>query len=200
MTAYISSLFRGTYCRTHSGYLNTQPLELRSAIAGFLRTYPYLVRYESDFRLATSDEHQLTLIPNDDGSVSVDGYDRITFERFARFIVPFQKLPDDNVSLRYRYEELRLSRLNFSARILLKKLTFHHIDAQWGAYLARFLAQMLSIFAVLSIALSAMQVELGVQGSLQDSLLEWTYFAYVSRWFSCLILVIIVIIVVFSVC
>lgn len=178
-------------------FLNTQPVELRRAITGFLRTYSYLIRYECDFRLATSEEHQLALIPKDDGSISADGSDHITFERFARFIAAFQKLPDDSFSPRYRYGELRLSRLNMCARIFLRKLTFHHIDAQWGAYLRRFLAPILSIFAVLSVALSAMQVELGVQGSLQESLPKWTYFAYVSRWFSCLILVIIVITVIF---
>ena len=129
--------------------------------------------------------------------MSDDGSDHVTFERFARFIAAFQKLPDESVSPRYRYGELRLSRLNMCARIFLRKLTFHHIDAQWGAYLGRFLAPMLSIFAVLSVALNAMQVELGVQGSLPDSSPKWTYFAYVSRWFSCLILVIIVITVVF---
>ena len=174
-------------------FLNTQPVELRRAITGFVRTYAYLVRYECDFRLATSNEHHLALIPKDDGSVSADGSDHITFERFARFIAAFQKLPDGSVSPRYRYGELRLSRLNMCARIFLRKLTFHHIDAQWGAYLGHFLAPLLSIFAVLSVALSAMQVELGVQGSLQYSLPKWTHFAYVSRWFSCLILVIIVI-------
>lgn len=178
-------------------FLNTQPVELRRAITGFVRTYSYLIRYECDFRLATSNEHQLALIPNDDGSVCADGSDHITFERFAGFIAAFQKLPDDSVSPRYRYGELRLSRLNMCARIFLRKLTFHHIDAQWGAYLGRFLAPLLSIFAVLSVALSAMQVELGVQGSLQESLPKWTYFAYVSRWFSCLILVIIVITMIF---
>ncbi len=171
------------------------PIELRRAITGFVRTYSYLIRYECDFRLATSDE--LALIPKDDGSVSADESDHITFERFTIFIAAFQKLPDDSVSPRYRYEELRLSRLNMYARIFLRKLTFHHIDAQWGAYLGRFLAPILSIFAVLSVALSAMQVELGVQGSLQDSSPTWTHFAYVSRWFSCLILVVIVTTVIF---
>lgn len=161
--------------------MNTQPVGLRRAITGFVRTYSYLVRYECDFRLATSDEHQLALIPKDDGSVSADGSDHITFQRFARFIATFQKLPDDTVSPRYCYGELRLSRLNMYARIFLRKLTFHHIDAQWGAYLRRFLAPILSIFAVLSVALSAMQVELGVQGSLQDSPPIWTHFAYASE-------------------
>ena len=194
---YIKPIPRYLLSHAFWEFLTTQPVELRRAITGFVRTYSYLIRYKCDFRLATSDEHQLVLIPKDDGSITADGSDHITFERFARFIAAFQKLPDDSVSPRYRYGELRLSRLNMCARIFLRKLTFHHIDAQWGAYLGRFLAPILSVFAVLSVALSAMQVELGVQGSLQDSLPKWTNFAYVSRWFSCLVLVIIVIIVIF---
>ena len=178
-------------------FLNTPPVELRRAITGFVRTYSYLIRHERDFWLATSNEHQLALIPRDDGSTSNGSSNDITFKRFARFIATFQKLPDDDVSPRHRYGELRLSRLNMCARIFLRKLTFHHIDAQWGTYLGRFLAPVLSIFAILSVALSAMHVELGVQGSLPNSSPKWTQFAYVSRWFSCLILVIIVVIVMF---
>lgn len=171
--------------------LKTQPVELRRAITGYLRTYSYLIRYECDFRLATSTENQLALIPKDDGSVSNNGPNQLTFERFARFITAFQNLPDDDVNPRYYYGELRLSRLNMCAPIFLRKLTFHHIDAQWGSYLGHFLAPLLSVFAIISVALNAMQVELGVQGSLQGTIPKWTYFAYVSRWFSCLILVII---------
>ena len=147
-----------------------------------------------DFRLATRDEHQLALIPQDDGSISADGSSHITFKRFALFIAAFHKLPDDIVSPRYRHGELRLSRPNMCARIFLGKLMFHRIDAQWGAYLGRFLAPVLSVFAVLSVALSAMQVELGVQGSLQDFASRWTY---ASRWFSCVVLLVIAIIVLF---
>lgn len=178
-------------------YLATRPVELRAAIAGFVRTYSYLIRYECDFRLATGDEHQLALLPKEDGSNAENGLDRITFERFSKFIAGFHKLPDDNVSPRYHYGELRLSRLNMCARIFLGKLTFLHIDAQWGSYLGRFLVPLLSVFAVLSVALSAMQVELGVQGSLQDSVPRWAKFAYVSRWFSCLVLVMIAIVIAF---
>ena len=116
----------------------------------------------------------MALLPKDDRS------DQLTFERFAKFIAAFHKLSDESVSPRYCYGELRLSRLNRCARIFLGKLTFHHSDAQWGAYLGRFLAPLLSLFAVLSVALGAMQVELGVQGSLHDSLPNWTYFAHVS--------------------
>ena len=178
---YIKPIPRYLLSYAFWNFLSTQPIELRRAITSSLPTY--YISVISDY-IATNNKHQLTLIPKDDGS---DASDHITFERFARFVDPFQKLPDDSVSPGYRYGELRLSRRNICARIFLRKLTFHHIDAQWGAYLGRFLAPIFSFFAVLSVALNAMQVELGVQGSLQHSLPRWTYFVNVSRWFSCLV-------------
>ena len=131
------------------------------------------------------------LIPKDDGLGETDGSEQITFERFVKFISPFERLPDDLVNPRYHYGELRLSRLNMYAKVFLRKLTFHHVEAQWGSYLGQFLTPLLSVFAIISVALNAMQVQLGVQGLLQDSEPPWTYFAYVSRWFSCTILIII---------
>jgi hypothetical protein len=149
--------------------------KLCQAVGGFLRTYSYLIRYETDFRLASSDA--LSLIPADDGT------EQITFERFAKFIAPFAQLEDSSVNPRYHYGELRLTRLNFCARLFLKKLTFHHIDAQWGSYLGRFFGPILSIFAVFSVILSAMQVELAVQSS-PPVLDHWSAFSDASRWFS----------------
>ena len=177
--------------------LATQPIELRAAITGFMETYSYLIKYGCDFQLATRDEHELALLPKDDGSDKVNGLDKISFERFANFIAGFHNLPDDSVSPRYHYGELRLSRLNVCAWFLLRKLTFFHAEPQWGSYLARFLAPLLSIFAVLSVALNAMQVELAVQSSPQDLAPRWLTFAHVSRGFSCAILVITAIVILF---
>jgi hypothetical protein len=169
------------YLLSHAFWEYVQTNEkLCQAAAGFLRTYSYLVRYEADFRLASSDA--LGLIPTDDGSC------QITFERFAKFIAPFAQLEDGNVNPRYHYGELRLTRLNFCARLFLKKLTFHHIDAQWNSYLGRFLAPMLSTVAVFSVVLNAMQVELAVESSPQN-LDHWTAFLNVSRWFSTVIVI-----------
>ena len=154
-----------------------------------MRTYAYLIRYESDFRLATNKE--LSLIPTDDGSAISDAATRITFERFVQFIASFEKLPDDAVNPRYTYGELRLTRLNICAKIFLRKLTFHHIDSQWSKFFGRFLGFFLPIFAIVSTTLSAMQVELGVQGSLRDTTARWTAFSSASRWFSCTVLILI---------
>jgi hypothetical protein len=112
-----------------------------------MRTYAYLIKFEIDFRKAQSTE--LGLIPTGDK-------DPITYERFAAFISPFAELDDDRVGPRYHYGEMRLTRLNWFARFLLGRLTYHHIHAQWNDYLGRFLAPFLTVFILLSTALSAM--------------------------------------------
>ena len=154
------------------------------AAAGFMRTYAYLVKYEIDFRKAQSDE--LGLIPTHDGE------NAITYERFAQFIAPFAELDDDRVRPRYQYGEMRLTRLNWFARFLMGRLTYHHIHAQWHEYLGRFLAPFLAVFLLLSTALTAMQVELAVQSIPQGSG-SWYAFSRVSRWVSVLVLILVLV-------
>jgi hypothetical protein len=152
-----------------------QQIRILKATLGFMRTYCYLIKHESDFRIAKQEIY--SLIPDDDGK------DKITWERFAKFISKFAEIDDEDVAARYGYGELRLTRLNFYTRIFLfPKLTFHHIDAQWGAYFGRFFAPLLFIFGVLTLVLSAMQVELAVQGSVTGG--WWATFSQISRWFS----------------
>lgn len=153
--------------------------------AGFMRTYSCLIKYEIDFRKAQSTE--LGLIPTDDGE------NPITYERFAQFIAPFAELGDDRVRSRYQYREMRLTRLNWFARFLLGRLTYHHIHPQWNEYLGRFLAPFLTVFLLLSTALNAMQVELAVQSAPQG-LGSWDAFCQVCRWFSVLVLILVAVV------
>jgi hypothetical protein len=141
------------------------------AALGFIRTYSYLIRHETDFRLAQREEY--CLIPAD-----------VTWTRFARFIAAFESIDNELVSPRYAYGELRLTRLNFYTRIFLfPKLTFHHIHAQWRAFFENFVAPLLVIFVILSLVLNAMQVELAAQGP-GDVGSSWASFASVCRWAS----------------
>jgi hypothetical protein len=149
-----------------------------------MRTYAYLIKFEIDFRKAQSAE--LGLIPTDDKVP-------ITYERFAAFIAPFAELDDDRVKPRYHYGEMRLTRLNWFARFLLGKLTYHHIHAQWNEYLGRFLAPFLTVFILLSTALNAMQVELAVQ-SAPKGFRNWDTFSQMCRWVSIIILVLVLVI------
>lgn len=155
------------------------------AATGFLRTYSYLIKYEIDFRKAQSTE--LGLIPTHDGESP------ITYERFAQFIAPFAEIDDDGVTPRYQYGEIRLSRLNWFARFMLGRLTYHHIHAQWNEYLGRVLAPFLALFLLLSTALTAMQVELAVQ-SAPGASGSWGAYTQMCRWVSVLVLILIVVV------
>jgi hypothetical protein len=95
---------------------------------------------------------------------------------------------DESVIPRYHYGELRLTRLNLLVRILLRKLTFHHIHGQWSTYISSFIATFLSVFLVLSTVLSAMQVEMAVQTAPTDAG-NWEIFTRVSRWSSIFVIV-----------
>ncbi|PVH69561.1 hypothetical protein DL98DRAFT_661624 [Cadophora sp. DSE1049] len=162
-------------------YIEETDPEVWQAAAGFMRTYAYLIKFEIDFRKAQSAE--MGLIPTDDK-------DLITYERFAAFIAPFAELDDDRVRPRYHYGEMRLTRLNWFARFMLGRLTYHHVHAQWNDYLGRFLAPFLTVFVLLSTALSAMQVELAVQSAPQGSG-NWDVFTRMCRWVSIIILVLV---------
>ncbi|KFY80619.1 hypothetical protein V499_00550 [Pseudogymnoascus sp. VKM F-103] len=166
-------------------YVEKTDEEVRRAATGFLRTYSYLIKYEIDFRKAQSTE--LGLIPTNDGT------NPITYERFAQFIAPFAEIDDDNVTPRYQYGEIRLSRLNWFARFLLGMLTYHHIHAQWNEYLGRVLAPFLALFLLLSTALTAMQVELAVQSAPGVSG-NWGAYTQMCRWVSVLVLILIVVV------
>ncbi|KAI9816986.1 MAG: hypothetical protein M1832_004970 [Thelocarpon impressellum] len=76
---------------------------VRAAACGFVRGYAHLIRHRSDFELAQQDSHRL--IPRG-----------IFFPQFARFIGAFEALDDADVSPRYAYGQLRLTRLNFWAK------------------------------------------------------------------------------------
>ncbi|KAH8587266.1 hypothetical protein B0O99DRAFT_642180 [Bisporella sp. PMI_857] len=166
-------------------YIEKTDIEIWQAAAGFMRTYAYLIKYEIDFRKAQSTE--LGLIPTDDGE------NPITYERYAQFIAPFAELDNDRVRPRYHYGEMRLTRLNWFARFLLGRWTYHRIHAQWNEYLGRFLAPFLTTFLLLSTALSAMQVELAVQSAPQGSG-NWDAFSQMCRWVSIIILVLILVV------
>lgn len=162
-------------------YLAIQPslqeADLQEAAIGFMRTYFYLVQYETDFSIA----QEKGLIPRNEPSLG--GEDLITWDAFARLTAYFGKYVDEVVSPRYSYGELRLTRLNFYSRLFLRKLTFHHIDAQWGTFLSNAIAPFIVVFIIVSVILNAMQVELAVQGTRNiDS--HWAAFARLSEWFS----------------
>ncbi|KAK4160060.1 hypothetical protein QBC43DRAFT_326106 [Cladorrhinum sp. PSN259] len=144
---------------------------VQRAATGYLRSYRYLIQHESDFDMGK----QLRLIPQ-----------HVEWPEFCRFIMNFDQVTDTDVSPRYHYGELRLSRLNFYAPFLFGRFHFHKSQGQYSDYFARFYGPMLFMFAVASTILSSMQVEIAVE---QVSATQGVVLRAVCRWTSTVILV-----------
>ena len=160
--------------------------DLRKAALGLLRTYAYMIRHESDLTLAQTNVPPL--LPSD-----------MTWDQWTAFSHTFRSsITDAHVSSRYAgYGELRLTRLNFYIKLMLGRAhyaqTFH---GQYATYFARFYAPLLFVFGLASVVLSAMQVELAVEGLTSEGqgqqddrvLAVWNGMWKLSRWLSLLAL------------
>ena len=145
-----------------------EPLQFARVALGFLRSYGHLIRHESDLKLAI----EKGLVPTD-----------TTWANWCKFISNFRNLDDEQVSPRYHYGQLRLTRLNYAVRIFrppgLRNYR-HYYEAHWDtlSFLERFLPPLLFIFACGSVMLSAMQVilSLPLDSSFQEhySINVWT--------------------------
>ncbi|KAM7193851.1 hypothetical protein V8F33_007537 [Rhypophila sp. PSN 637] len=79
----------------------------RKVALGFLRSYAYLIRHPSDFKIA----REVGLLPEGPGETP------ITWAEWAIFISHFQSIPDSAVSRRYQFGHLRMGRLNWAVRM-----------------------------------------------------------------------------------
>lgn len=135
---------------------------LIEAILGYMRSYYFLVRHESDFRIAVR-EH---LIPQE-----------TKYADFMIFISNLKSIQDTQVSPRYHFGELRLRRLNRWSQLLLGKPFFHKVAWQYTDIFAQYYGPYLFVFSIFSVVLSAMQVGVGAKSN-------WQRFYGVSAWFS----------------
>ncbi|KAL7770064.1 hypothetical protein ACKLNR_001448 [Fusarium oxysporum f. sp. zingiberi] len=155
---YIGSyaFWRDYLCRdTDSGGRGAR---IRQAALGYLRTYYHLIQHESDLRIAQ--DSSPCLVPAD-----------ITWEQFCNFTSGLGGIADRDVSLRYAYGEIRLTRLNMYAPILLGKSHFQRVEYQYGTYFARFYGPVLFVIGVVSVILSGLQVVVSVGEDAGDG---WT--------------------------
>ncbi len=83
-------------------------------------------------------------------------------EAVAKFLHLFRDLPDSLVSARFRYGELRLSRLNLYAPFLLNRMEYFDVSRQYEKYFSRYCQILLFVFATFSVVLGAMQVAVAV--------------------------------------
>jgi hypothetical protein len=131
------------------------------------------VRSESDFYIAQDPD--LHLIAKD-----------ITWEQFCNFATHLTKISNKDVSGRYAYGEIRLTRLNFYAPLLLRKWNFQRVQYQYGEYFARFYGPILFAAGTVSILLSGLQVTIAIQG--MDPALYDRASLVVSFWFSTVVM------------
>lgn len=169
----LSHAFWEAYLDEASDRLGDSQRGIRKAATGFLRTYRYLIRHESDYHIAQQDS--LRLIPKD-----------VDWASFCRFTSELIHIEDSAVSRRYCFGELRLTRLNFYAPLILRKFYFEQVHGQYGDYFAQLYGPIFFIFAVVSTILSSMQVALAAE---QLVAAHWVSTWYVCRWFSIVSLV-----------
>ena len=135
---------------------------------GYLRTYDdYLIKHESDFVLA-QDAH---LVPAS-----------VTWPAFCAFTSGFGAIPDPAVSARYAFGELRLSRLNFYAKFVLRKYRLQYVHTSYGSYFATLLyTPFLFVFGTIAIMLGSLQVWLQAQ---VGDVVSWPSFWGAARGFA----------------
>lgn len=167
--------------------------EVHQSALGFMRTYASLIQYPSDFALATSKG----LIPSEEPSPDGGDPKKITFEDFIAFIEAFHgsKVKDSHVSLRYHYGDLRLSRLNFWAKIVLFDFNFEKAYGNYDAYFSRFYGPLLFLFGVINLVMGAMQLGINTEkGGWKHE--DWKGLYYTGRVFAVIVLIFISIVIV----
>jgi hypothetical protein len=139
-------------------------LDLHQSACGLLLSYAWLVRHQSDLAIA-----------QDAGLLSKD----IAWPDWVQFLDAFLDNIDlvtlGDVSMRYRYGELRLSRLNIIYRLTPPAYSLRNVirgfraGSTWcNAFFGRHFRWTVAVFAALSVVLSALQVGLATPG-LQNS-------------------------------
>ncbi|EPE08330.1 hypothetical protein F503_01113 [Ophiostoma piceae UAMH 11346] len=159
--------------------------QMQRQAVGFMRTYAFLIQHQSDFAIAQRE-----------GLLPPAG--RLTFAGFEAFIKAFRHAPDDEVSLRWHFGQLRLNWLDWAVRIfrphipkqyggMLRQFYYEEQFHQTRQFLYEFGAQLLAVFAAVSLILSAIQVALAAK---PDN--PWTGFAPTSAWFSVVVIIFLV--------
>lgn len=137
---------------------------LHAGATGLLLSYAWLVAYRSDFDIAT----QALLLP--------PGFDYAAWARFTADLLGNIDLETlAGVSRRYRYGELRLSRLNSLTRYLVFSSAFawtpHGVASgyvktsmRYKSFFEENFGWLVAVFAYLSVLLSALQLAMSTEG------------------------------------
>jgi hypothetical protein len=142
--------------------------DLRKAALGYVRSYRHLIQSQSDFNVAGEKK------------LIAKGVDATAL---LRFLHSFESVSDDDVTLRYNYGELSLSRINLY--IIIYEYRSFYRKTPLG-----FVTPLVFAFLV-STALSAMQVVLAAQQSNGNQTHGWQKFTSISKWTGVVFLVLI---------
>lgn len=123
---------------------------LYQAATGFLLSYARLVAYPSDLAIA-----QKAGLLNEDVAWS-------SWQRFRTDILHHMAVRE--VHDRFEYGELRLGRLNLIYRLKRLGLTYFNVYRDYSSYFGENYTALVALFALVSVALSAMQVMTSVEG------------------------------------
>ncbi|PQE18825.1 ankyrin domain protein [Rutstroemia sp. NJR-2017a WRK4] len=134
-------------------------------IIGFLYSYIMLIRHTSDLCLA----HELNLI-----SKQVDWKSWRDFRTAFLDNISSKRLSRTSMNKRFEYSELRLARLNHIYRFSFRGLKYFTTHREYSTYLQEYTAAGITLFAFVTVALTAMQVVVGVSG-VSQALLETSY-------------------------
>ncbi|KAI5858653.1 hypothetical protein BZA05DRAFT_382039 [Tricharina praecox] len=152
---------------------------VEKAIRGYLRSYTYLLQSPSDLEVAI----ELKLLPRRlIEQLEKSKAQGAPWRDFFSILREFHEIPDDTVSRRYRYGDLRLGRVNFWNRVFRFEMYYHKPYGQYGTYFGQFVEPFVFVFGTASVVLSAMQVVLAAIDGSQSP--DWNIFFHVSKWFS----------------
>jgi hypothetical protein len=118
---------------------------------GFLLSYAHLIEYPSDLEVAKT--HGLV-------------NEKIAWKKWQTFRTSvLHHLTDRDVHDRYEYGELRLGRLNQICRMKFLGLSYFNVHRDYSSYFGDNYMTLVALFALVSVALSAMQVMTSVNGA-----------------------------------
>ncbi|KAM3067113.1 hypothetical protein ACMFMG_011669 [Clarireedia jacksonii] len=144
-------------------FINTIVLpdtNLYSNVLGFLYSYMMLIRYASDLSLA----HELGLISK-----------KVEWKAWRQFRTAFLgNFSSSHMNKRFQYGELRLARLNYIYRLSFRGLKYFTPHQEYTTYLQEYTAAGITLFAFVTVALTAMQVVVGMNG-ISQALIETSY-------------------------
>lgn len=133
------------------------------AVYGFLLSYAHLIEYSSDLEIAKA----LGLVNKD-----------IEWKAWQRFRASvMDHLAYRDVHDRYEYGELRLGRLDQICRMKFLELSYFNVHRDYLSYFGDNYMTLVALFALVSVALSAMQVMTSVDSVLAAVLVTSYRFA-----------------------